>query len=288
MDAAFAGLGTVINVVAIVLGAAVGMVLGHRLPEQVKDVVTDALGLVTLLVAALAAYEVTSPALVQSVGEGVPVLVVLGSLLIGGIVGALLRIEERLASLAGTLQRVTARRVSAPAASSSSSSPSAHRTGGSDGADDADATHGTGDVEHAISPRERFIEGWLTTTLLFCVGPLAVLGSLSDGLGLGIDQLVLKSGLDMFASMAFAASFGVGVMFSAASVAVVQGLLTVVGVTLGAVISEAQVAVLTSVGGLLLIGLALRLLRVRDVPVANLLPALVVAPFLVPLVAAFQ
>lgn len=238
------------------------MLLGHRLPEHVKHVVTDALGLVTLLVAALSAYEVTSPALVEAVGVGVPVLVVLGSLLLGGILGALAKIEDRLAALAGQVQRLAASRDS----TSVSSSPSESDQGD-------------------ISPRERFIEGWLTTSLLFCVGPLAILGSLSDGLGRGIDQLVLKSGLDMFASMAFAASFGIGVMFSAASVAVVQGLLTAVGFGLGAVISEAQVAALTSVGGLLLIGLALRLLRVRDVPVANLLPALVVAPLLVALIA---
>lgn len=242
------------------------MILGHRLPEQVKDVVTDALGLVTLLVAALAAYEVTSPALVDAVGEGVPVLVVLGSLLIGGILGALARIEERLAALAGVVQRFASARAPGPV--------------------DAQALR---DTESAgISPRERFIEGWLTTSLLFCVGPLAILGSLSDGLGLGVDQLVLKSGLDMFASMAFAASFGVGVLFSAASVAVVQGLLTVLGVTLGAVVSQAQVDALTAVGGLLLVGLSLRLLRVRDVPVANLLPALAVAPILVTLVATLR
>ncbi|MGB3186450.1 MAG: DUF554 family protein [Ornithinimicrobium sp.] len=265
MDALFTGLGTVINVVAIVLGAAVGLVLGHRLPEHVKHVVTDALGLVTLLVAALSAYEVTSPALVDAVGVGVPVLVVLGSLLVGGIVGALARIEDRLAALAGQVQRLAARGAPMP-------DPPAP------GAQDPDN----------ISPRERFIEGWLTTSLLFCVGPLAILGSLSDGLGRGIDQLVLKSGLDLFAAMAFAASFGLGVMFSAVSVAVIQGLLTAVGFGLGAVISEAQVAALTCVGGLLLVGLALRLLRVRDVPVANLLPSLIVAPLLVALIAGLR
>ena len=83
-----------------------------------------------------------------------------------------------------------------------------------------------GGTDHAA--RERFIEGWLTASLLFCVGPLTILGSLNDGLGRGIDQLALKSVLDGFAAMAFAASFGIGVMFSAVSVLVVQGLLTLV------------------------------------------------------------
>ncbi|MFX0538743.1 DUF554 domain-containing protein [Ornithinimicrobium sp. Y1847] len=253
MDGAFPGLGTVINVVAVIGGSIIGILAGHRLPERVRDVVTDCLGLVTLLVAVLSALEVTSPALREAVGQGVPVLIVLGSLLIGGITGSLLRIEERLERLAGNVQRLVS------------------RLGGR--------------TERGHAARERFIEGWLTASLLFCVGPLTVLGSLSDGLGLGIDQLALKSALDFFASLAFASTFGIGVLFSAVSVAVVQGGLTVVGVTLGEVASEAHVAALTAVGGLLLVGIALRLLRIRQIPVGDLLPALVVAPILVSVVA---
>ncbi len=256
MTAAFPGLGTVVNVVAVLAGAVLGMVAGHRLPARVRDVVTDCLGLVTLLVATLSAAEVTSPALTQTVGAGVPVLVVLGSLLVGGIVGSLLRIEERLEALAGVVQGWVRRRSTA-------------RSG----------------EEHGHAERERFIEGWLTASLLFCVGPLTVLGSLSDGLGRGIDQLALKSALDFFAAIAFASTFGVGVLLSAGSVAVVQGSLTVLGLTLGEVVPEAHVAALTAVGGLLLVGIALRLLNVKQVPVGDLLPALAVAPLLVTVVA---
>lgn len=253
MDGAFPGLGTVVNVVAVLVGACLGMLAGHRLPGRVRDVVTDCLGLVTLLVAILSALDVTSPALVAAVGSGAPVLVVLGSLLVGGIVGSLLRIEERLESLAGVVQGWVQRR-------------------------------GDGH-EHGHAERERFIEGWLTASLLFCVGPLTILGSLSDGLGRGIDQLALKSALDFFAAVAFASTFGVGVLLSAVSVAVVQGALTLLGLTLGEVVSEAQVAALTAVGGLLLVGIALRLLNIRQVPVGDLLPALAVAPLLVTVVA---
>ncbi len=182
-----------------------------------------------------------------------PLLVVLGSLLIGGITGSLLRIEERLEGLAGRIQAFVARR---------------WRTEG--GTDDA--------------ARERFIEGWLTASLLFCVGPLTILGSLNDGLGRGIDQLALKAVLDGFAAMAFAASFGVGVLLSAASVAVVQGVLTLVGVLLGSLVPDAHIAALTATGGLLLAGIGLRLLRIREVPVGDMLPALLVAPLLTQLV----
>src|SRR5699024_3930959 len=91
----------------------------------------------------------------------------------------------------------------------------------------------------ALTPRERFIEGWLSATLLFCVGPLTILGSINDGLGRGIDQLALKAVLDGFAAMAFASTFGIGVLFSAVSVAVVQGSLTVLGMALGQFLPDA-------------------------------------------------
>lgn len=253
MEGLFPGAGTVVNVVAVLLGAGLGIVAGHRLPARVRAVVTDCLGLVTVVVALLSALEVTNPELAAAVGTGAPVLVVLGSVVLGGVIGSLLRIEERLEALAGRIQRLVQR------------------------------AGGTGSAA-----RERFVEGWLTASLLFCVGPLTILGALSDGLGRGIDQLVLKSALDFFAALAFASTFGVGVLLSAVSVAVVQGALTVTGYALGAVVSEAQVAALTAVGGVLLLGIALRLLSVRQVPVGDLLPALAVAPLLVTVLAALR
>ena len=87
----FIGAGTVINVLAVVAGALAGMAVGGRLPAHTREVVTDCLGLVTLLMAGLSAVDVTSPALADAVGTGAPVLIVLGSLLIGSIVGSLLR-----------------------------------------------------------------------------------------------------------------------------------------------------------------------------------------------------
>ena len=266
MRAAFPGLGTVINVVAVVVGALLGMAIGHRLPDRTRSVVTDGLGLVTLLVAGLSCMSVTDPSLSAAVGPGAPVLVVLGSLLVGGVIGSLLRIEERLSGLAGGIQSWVARR------------SRAHATG----------THDAETPDDAHAARERFIEGWLTASLLFCVGPLTILGSLSDGLGRGIEQLTLKSVLDGFAALAFASTFGVGVLLSAGSVAVIQGLLTLVGVLLGSVLPEAHIAALTATGGLMLAGIGLRLLRIREVPVGNMLPTLVVAPLLTQLVIAVR
>lgn len=253
------GLGTVINVAAVITGSTLGLLLGHRLPQQTRDVVTDGLGLVTLLVAGLNAAAVLDAGLTARVGASAPVLIVLGAVLIGGIVGSLVRVEDRLRGLGAALQR---------------------RFGGR-----SPTAGGHGDADAAAERRERFVQGFLTASLLFVVGPLTILGSLSDGLGRGIDQLALKSVLDGFAAVAFAASLGIGVMASALTVAVVQGGLTVVGFLLGDVLPDAHVSALTATGGLLLVGVAIRLLRLRDVPVGDLLPALLVAPLLVEVVA---
>lgn len=242
------GIGTAVNVATVLLGALIGVLLGNRLPMRTRDLVTDALGLVTLLIAATSAIAVLDPDLSDVVGWSAPMLIVLGSLLIGGICGSLLRLEERVESFGGWLQARLSR---------SSSS----------------------------AERHRFIEGFVASSLLFCTGPLTILGSLEDGLGNGADQLFLKATLDGFAAIAFAASFGWGVAASAVTVVVVQGSLTLVGVVLGDVLPAAHLAAITATGGLLLVGVALRLLRIREVPVADLLPALLVAPALVQLAA---
>lgn len=244
----FPGFGTLVNVATVIVGAAIGLLLGHRLPQRTRDTVTDALGLVTLLIGGLSAVEVTATVFSDAVGSSAPVLIVLGSMLIGGIVGSLLDIERRLEDLGVWLQY-------------------RFKAGGS---------------------RARFVEAFVSSSLVFCVGPLTILGSLSDGLGLGAQQLLLKATLDGFASIAFAASLGIGVMASALAVAVIQGSLTLVGVLIGDFLPAAHLAAITATGGLLLVGVGLRLLQIKAVPVGNLLPALVVAPLLVQLVAVLR
>ncbi|HEY0948819.1 DUF554 domain-containing protein [Nocardioides sp.] len=245
------GIGTIVNVATVLVGATIGVLLGNRLPLRTRDLVTDALGLVTLLIAGTSAMAVLDDDLADRVGDSAPMLIVLGALLIGGIAGSLLRLEQRVESLGGWLQS---------------------RLSGAGGS-----------VE-----RHRFIEGFVVSSLVFCTGPLTILGSLNDGLGNGADQLFLKSALDGFAAIAFAASFGWGVAASALTVVVVQGGLTLVGLGLGDVLPDAHLAAITATGGLLLVGVALRLLRIREIPVADLLPALLVAPLLVELVASLR
>jgi uncharacterized membrane protein YqgA involved in biofilm formation len=245
------GLGTVVNVAAVLIGSVIGVLLGNRLPVRTRDVVTDALGLVTLLIAGTSAMAVLDDDLADFVGDNAPMLIVLGSLLIGGIAGSLLRLESRVESLGGWLQI---------------------RLAGASGSVD----------------RHRFIEGFVVSSLIFCTGPLTILGSINDGLGNGADQLFLKSALDGFAAIAFAASFGWGVAASVVTIIAIQGSLTLLGLALGDVLPDAHLAAITATGGLLLVGVALRLLRVREIPVADLLPALLVAPLLVALVGAVR
>jgi uncharacterized membrane protein YqgA involved in biofilm formation len=255
------GAGTLLNVATVLVGSGLGLALGHRLPHRTREVVTDSLGLVTLLVAALSAAAVLDQELTAAVGSA-GVLIVLGSLLVGSIAGSLLHIEQRLENLGAVVQRHFARsRATASTAADLGSGP---------------------DREHEA--RERFVQGFLTASLVFCVGPLTILGSLDDGLGRGIDLLALKSTLDGFAAMAFASAFGIGVALSAASVAVVQGGLTLLGWALGDVLPAAHISALTATGGLLLVGIGIRLLRLREVPVGDMLPALLAAPLLTQLV----
>lgn len=244
----FIGLGTFTNVVTVLIGGLIGLALGGRLSERTRGSITDVLGLATLVIGGLSVVSVTSGLLHAAAGQ-FAFLIVLGALLVGTLTGSALRVEARLDHLGGGLQRLL--------------------------------TRGGGD-------RERFVTGFVTATLVFCVGPLTILGSLSDGLGRGPEQLMVKSVLDGFAALAFASTLGIGVLASAISVALIQGALTLVGFWLGDVLPAAQIDALTATGGVLLLGLGLRLLDVRRVRVGDMLPALVFAPLLVTLVDALM
>ena len=245
------GSGTVLNMAAILVGSGFGVALRGRLPERTRTTVTDALGLVTLVIGGLNVAALSDPDFRAAATDDGTLLVVLGALLVGGIVGSLLRLEQRLEDTGAWLQRALVKEGAGPA-------------------------------------RARFVEGYVSASLVFVIGPLAILGSLSDGLGRGIEQLALKSVLDGFASLAFAASLGWGVAAAALSVGVVQGLLTLLGALLGGLLPAALVAAITATGGVLLLGVGLRLLAIKAVPVGDMLPALVVAPLLTLLVQALR
>jgi len=241
----FIGLGTVANVVTVALGSLLGLAFGSRIPERTRDLITSTLGLITFVLGISSAASMNSAALSGVVGKG-GLLVVIGALLLGGLAGSALRIEQRLEGAADWLRSKLA--------------------------DDEDSG--------------QFVDAVVTPTLLFCVGPLMILGTLSDGLGRGPDQLMVKSVLDGFASIAFASSLGVGVLVSAVVVGVVQGALTLLAFMLGDFLSLAQIDAITATGGVTLMALSLRLLKVKQIPVGDMLPALLIAPVIVAIAAA--
>ncbi len=237
-------MGTIVNVATVVVGAALGIVLGNRIPARTKETVTSVLGLFTLVIGGTSVVSMNSAALREEVGS-FAMIVVLASLLVGAVIGSGVRIEDRLEQGATWLRG---------------------------------RFRGAGDSA-------RFVDGLVTSTLVFCVGPLAILGSISDGLGRGADQLYVKAILDGFAAMAFASTLGWGVLASALAVALIQGSMTALGYFAGDVLSVAQIDALTAAGGVILLALGLRLLGVKQIPVGDLLPALLLAPALVPLAA---
>jgi uncharacterized membrane protein YqgA involved in biofilm formation len=215
--------GTLINVATVVLGTAIGVLVGHRLSERLRETVMDALGLVVLALGidgALATFREPLSSFSRA-----SVLFVMGSVLIGGILGELLRIEDRLASAGEVLKR----------------------------------RFGEGE--------DRFTEGFV-----------AILGSIEDGLTGDFELLAIKSLLDGFAALAFASALGIGVGFSVIVIVIYQGAITLAASSVSGVFTDEMIAALSAAGGLLIVGIGLRLLDLKQVRVANLLPSLVLAP----------
>lgn len=237
MSLVFIGIGTLVNVATIIVGALLGIALGNRIPERTKDTVTAVLGLFTMVLGGLSVVAMNSDALEAAVGRAA-MIVVLASLLLGTLLGSWLRVEDRLEQGAHWIRGRFSR----------------------------------------AGEENRFVDGLVISTLVFCVGPLTILGSISDGLGRGADQLLVKATLDGFAAMAFASTLGWGVLASAAMVGIIQGSLTALGYFVGDFLSVAQVDALTAAGGVILIGLGIRLMGIKQIPVGDLLPALLLAP----------
>ena len=177
-------------------------------------------------------------------------LIVLGALLIGALLGEWWKIEDRLQSLGEILEARFAK---------------------------SDSTNTDGEV---VS--NKFVRGFLTASLLFCVGPMAILGSIQDGLTGNYNLLAVKSVLDGFASLAFSSTLGVGVMFSSLMILIYQGGISLLANQLNAIVTQSMMNELTATGGVILIGLALSsLLEIKKIRVGNFLPALVIAPLIV-------
>lgn len=232
--------GMLFNVFTVVLGTAIGLLIGARLSERIQSSVITALGLTTLYLG------------VSNTGATGNIIIPVLALVAGVVVGELLDLDGALNRFGGWLQ---ARFTPSNAAAAS----------------DADAR------------RARFITGFVTASLIYCIGPLAFAGSILDGMGepLGFQQIAIKSILDGFGSIAFASSLGIGVGFSIIPIILVQGGFSLLGMVAGSVMSDAMIAEMTATGGIILMGLSLVLLEIKRPRVANFLPALAIAPLMV-------
>lgn len=230
-------IGTVINVVAILVGGIVGTSIGERMPLKLQETVMHGLGVMCVVLGLSMALQSQN------------LLIVMGSVLVGGIVGEWWRIEARLESVGRWLEE----RFGRP----------------------EDAARG-----------RSIMRAFVTTSLLYCVGPLAVVGSILDGLTGNFQPLAIKSTLDGFASLAFGASLGPGVLFSTVPIVVYQGGLSLLarlfGANLTGITADTPAIVeLSATGGVLIIAIGLVLLEIKQIRVGNFIPAVFLAPFAV-------
>lgn len=225
--------GTILNIVTVLIGGALGLLFGARLPERLKHTVIAGMGLFTSALGVQMFLKTENP------------LIVLGALLIGILLGEWAGIEDRLQRVGRVLEERFTR------------------------------DPGTATETH-------FVRGFLTASLLFCVGPMTILGSIQDGLTGDYQLLAVKSVLDGFASLAFASTLGVGVLFSTLVILVFQGGISLMAAALSAIVTDAMLNEMTATGGVILMALAVSsLLEIKKIRAGNFLPALAVAPLIV-------
>ncbi|MFO7696592.1 MAG: DUF554 domain-containing protein [Anaerolineae bacterium] len=230
-------IGTLLNIATVLLGGGLGTLLGDRLPQPMRETVMHGVGLVTLVVGVHLTLETQN------------ILIVLLSVVIGGILGEWWRIAAGLDRASEWLRMRVASRLGE------------RRMG-------------------------RFSEGFVTASLVFCVGPMTILGAIQDGLSGDFSLLAIKSVLDGFTAMAFASTLGVGVLFSILTLLVYQGGITLLAGVADQILTAPMIAEMTATGGVLILAIGLLLLDIKRIRVANLLPALAIAPAIVALLTA--
>ncbi|MCP3177864.1 DUF554 domain-containing protein [Desulfuromonas sp. KJ2020] len=214
--------GTLVNVVAIIVGCVIGRSLGHLLSDRVRNTLMCALGLAVLLIGLQLALQSQQP------------MIPIGSLILGGLVGELVRLEHRLELFGEYLQK-------------------------------------------RFSGSGKIAEGFVTASLLYCVGAMAIMGAIQDGFGEKPSILYAKAALDGIASVALTSTLGIGVVFSIIPLFVYQGGLTLLAGLAKTVLTNPVMTEMNSVGGLLIVAISFDLLGIRRLPVGNMLPSIFVA-----------
>lgn len=211
------------------MGGSVGYFVGHRIPENIKTIVVQVIGIATLFMG------------IDNMMDTHNLVFPLVGVVLGAIIGELLKIEERLEGLGAWLKRKYAR----------------------------EGDEGT------------FVKGFVTATLLFCIGPMTILGAIEDASGKTPQLYIIKGTLDGFMSIIFVAAYGIGAAFSAISVLVVQGLLTLGGTGIDSLLDDRMRTELFAAGGFCVMAIGLNLLEIKRIKLGSLLPGLVITPLLV-------
>ena len=222
------GTGTLINVITVLIGSGLGLLLRNRLSDRYKSIILQGVGILTIVIGMQMALKTEN------------ILILLISILLGGLSGQYLRLEENINTFADKVK------------------------------------------DRFAKDNDRyFSEGFITASIIFCVGPMTILGSINDGLSGDINLLAIKSVLDGFTAFALTTSFGVGVIFSVFTIIIFQGGLTLFAVLIDQFFNEMMINEMTAVGGALIIGIGFIILDIKKIKVATFLPALVFAPVLV-------
>lgn len=214
--------GTIVNALGILVGCAVGLLLGKLIPEHLADAVTRGVALCVFCIG------------VSGMLSGENTLVMIISMVLGIIVGELLRLDDRLNTLGDSVERQFAK-------------------------------HGA---------RGRVSEGFVTASLLFCVGAMAIVGSLESGLTGNHATIYAKTVLDTVASIVYASTMGFGVALSAIPVLLYQGAITLCASLLSPVLTDAVIAEMKAVGSLLIVALSFNMLGLTKIKVMNAVPAI--------------
>jgi uncharacterized membrane protein YqgA involved in biofilm formation len=215
-------LGTYVNVIAVIIGSTIGVLLHQRVPEKIKKIFFQAIGLVVLFIGISMALKTDN------------FVILIFSMVIGALIGEGVNLDSRVDRLGDFLKA------------------------------------------RLKSEDERFSEGMVSAFLIFCIGAMTIVGAIEDGLNNDPSILFAKSLLDGCVSIALASVFGIGVLFSVIPLFIFQGGITLLAAHANAFFTDALINELSAVGGILLMGLGIHLLEIKEIKVVNLLPSLIV------------
>lgn len=230
------GLGTIVNTIAVIAGSILGLILKFGIPERFKATIMQAISLSVIFIGTSGVLQGIFKILSSGKIDRQHIMLMIFSLVIGGIIGEILRIEDFLDSLGEKIRNAFSRMIK--------------------------------------SENSTFTEGFVTASLVFCVGAMAIVGSLEDGLNHNYSILFAKSILDGVTSVIFSATLGIGVMFSSIAILVYQGSITLLAGLIKPFLTDAVVLQMSMVGSVLIFAIGLNMLGVTKIKVGNLLPAI--------------